>query len=139
MYTSATNNVIWRISTGKRTRQDDPELIDLTSRIVENFKTMDPSGPLNLIQMNSLPFAKLCRFLGIPNFLSSSKKVVDMISDEVHGSSANESGNFIQRALSEREQDQVNGVKSLLAEPDGKQRIVSQLTELFVAGTLILF
>ena len=83
MFITATNNVIWRLATGKRSRQDDPELIDLTQRILNNFKTMDPSSPLALLAMNSVYFTKFLSLLGLPNFLDSTKKISDVINDQV--------------------------------------------------------
>ena len=55
----ATNNVIWRLVTGKRTSQDDPELKNFTEMIQKNFQFYDPSSVFALIQINSLPFTKL--------------------------------------------------------------------------------
>ncbi len=78
-----TNNVIWRICTGNRTRLDDPLLLDLTRRIVNNFKNMDPSDPVGLLQMGSLGYTKLRRMLGFPNFLDSCKKITDFVNDLV--------------------------------------------------------
>ena len=87
-----TNNVIWRIATGRRTRLDDPELIDLTGRILNNFKNMDPSDPVALLQMNSLSFTKFRRWLGLPNFLTSSQRLFEVIKDLVEKSEPYEVG-----------------------------------------------
>ena len=55
--------MIWRICTGKRTKQTDPELTDLTNTIVDIFTNQDPSNPLTLLQMNFLPFIRHVRTL----------------------------------------------------------------------------
>ncbi len=135
MFLTASNNAVWRVVTGKRTRQDDPELIDLTNRIVNNFRNQDPSNPINLLQMNSLAFTKLRKFLGMPNFLDSTEKVTDMISDEVAKGTANENGYYIEKALSERENDLAEGKKTFLSGDYGVNYISAHLMDLFFAGT----
>jgi len=51
----AINNVVWRLLTGKRTAQDDPELVHLTDCICELFKGNDFRNVLRQIESNS-PF-----------------------------------------------------------------------------------
>ncbi len=135
LFLSATNNVIWRISTGKRTRHDDPELIELTGHVVNNFKNMDPSNPLTILQMASAPFAHLCNYLNIPNIIESSKMIKDKVTEAVTQSSPNENGNYIEKALSERENGIVTGNKTFLSGPYGKEYLRCQLMDLIVGGT----
>ncbi len=54
-FANATNNVIWRLVTGRRTRQDDPELTRLTRTIADIFKNSDPSNPFTMLQVFSKP------------------------------------------------------------------------------------
>ncbi len=127
--------MIWRIVTGKRTRQDDPELLDLTARVVANFKSQDPSDLLCLLQFNSLSFTKLCRLLGLPNFLDSTKKVKEMIDSVVDETTADECGNYVEKALSKRESDIAEGKETFLSGNYAERLIAGQLMDLFFAGT----
>ncbi len=132
MFLNAANNVIWRVATGRSTRQDDPALRELTNVVRDNFKNMDPTSPLALLQMNSLPFTRLMQWLQIPNFVDSSKKVENKLEAEILSSSADEGGNYIERCLAAKEE---GGPRSALGGPDGHQHVVVQLADLFVAGT----
>ncbi len=87
-----TNNVIWRITTGRRTKLDDLELIELTEKILENFKDMDPGDPVALLQMSSLNFTKLRKWMGLPNFLDSAQRIMDAMADVVEKSEPCEVG-----------------------------------------------
>ncbi len=55
---SATNNVIWRLVTGRRTNQDDPQLKELTERLSEGLRHFDPGSLLGLLQINSVTFTR---------------------------------------------------------------------------------
>ncbi len=54
----AVNNVVWRLVSGRRTQQDDPLLLDLTSRISESLRLFDPGSLLGLLQNNSVWFTR---------------------------------------------------------------------------------
>ncbi len=97
----ATNNVIWRLVTGKRTSQDDPELKHFTGMIQKNFQFYDPSSVFALIQINSLPFTKLLQKLNLPNFFDSANRIFDMLIGEIESTKALDGGNYIERALHE--------------------------------------
>ncbi len=129
---TATNNVIWRLATGKSSRQDDPELVDLTNKVKLKFQTMDPSKPWNLLQLNSVAFAKMLRYLGLPNFLYFTKAINDKLEKEFEASEPDAGGNYIERALSEGEEDP----NSRFGTADGKKYLTIELHGLFVAGTL---
>ncbi len=124
------NNVIWRLTTGKRTQQDDPEMKDLTGRIQNNFQTLDPSSPLALLQMNSLAFTKILKHFGFNNFLDSTKKVMEVLVKEVEESTPFEGGTYTERALHEGTSERA----SVFRKVDGKNYLVSQLADLFIAG-----
>ncbi len=132
LFMPCTNNVIWRLVTGKRTQQDDPELRDLTNRIQNNFQNFDPSSPIALLQMNSLAFTKLLQKMGKPNFLDSTRKIRDMLIKEVEATVPYEGGNYIERALYEGTTEK----DSVFRKIDGKPILLSQLADLFVAGEL---
>ena len=60
-YGPAINNVIWRIATGKRTKQNDPELIQLTQCVSEMFDAAAPMGNvIGLLQLSSEKFLNFC-------------------------------------------------------------------------------
>ena len=52
------NNVISRIMTGHCSHHDDPELLYLTDTITQYFHHIDFTRPFNLLQLNSVPFAR---------------------------------------------------------------------------------
>ena len=101
--------MVWRIATGKRTRQDDPELVDFTKIVVENFQNMNPSDPMGLVMVSSLSVTRLRQFLGLRNYLDTSGKIKDMIKRTIGESKPNENGNYIERALSEDGSDEKGG------------------------------
>ena len=50
-FSVAINNVIWRLVTGRRTSQRDPQMTYLTKVINDMFDGFDPSNPLALLQV----------------------------------------------------------------------------------------
>ncbi len=134
IFMACTNNVIWRIITGRRTQQDDPELKDLTERIDKTFQNLDPGNPLALMQMNSLTLMRLFQKLGLPNFHDATQKIKEMLVREIESTTPEEGGNYIERALHEGNVDK----DSVFRKIDGKATLLSQLIELFFGGIVNL-
>jgi len=57
----AINNVVWRMLSGKRTAQNDPELKKLTDSITEVFKGLDFGNVLRQIEGNSPTISKIVK------------------------------------------------------------------------------
>ncbi len=131
LFIPAINNVIWRFSTGKRSRQDDPTLLSLTARLEKAFQDLNPSNPWSLFPMNSLTVARMYQKLGLNNFLDNCHDIKEVIRKEVSAASSCETGNYIERARHDRE---VAKEFAFLAGPDGLKHIESHLTELYFAG-----
>jgi len=131
LFLPATSNVIWALATGELRSQNDPVAKDLTQKIVKNFENMSPSNPWALICMNSVKFTKMLMMLGLPNIITSSRAIADMIRRKVESSSPDPSGNYIERGLAEIEKD----ASPTLNKSIGKEHLMVQLGDMFVAGT----
>lgn len=133
MFLSATNNIIWRITTGKSTKQDDPELVDLTRRVADSSAVQDPSNPLTLLQMECITFTRLLSRLGLTNYLDTVAKILVKVDEMVDGSEACEGGNYVERGLYESEKDgSENNV--CMNKADGRFYLRAQLADMFFAG-----
>ena len=78
-FSVAINNVIWRLVTGRRTSQHDPEMNYLTQTINDMFDGFDPGHPLALLQMNNGFVYSAMKMLGIktlPDYAIPMKNMV---------------------------------------------------------------
>ncbi len=79
----ATNNVIWRLISGRRTRQSHPEARRLAAQIRRVLEATGPDSILGAVQRNSAPFCRLCKLLGLEhNFVDLSREIRDRLETE---------------------------------------------------------
>ncbi len=130
-----TNGVIWRILTGSATGVDKDKLLNLTEKMLNVIRNLDPSAPTSLLQMNSLTFTKCLKYFGLPNFIDSHRDIAEYLNAEVENSHANKEGNYVERALSYRDKCIKLGRENFLTGPDGRSYLTGHLIDLFFAGT----
>ncbi len=122
--------------TRKLYRDDDQNVLDaVTKNMLKCIEGMDSTTVRSILQMNSVLISKLLQFLGMANFLDSNAQVKSYILNEFKQTEANEHGNYIEKALYERESNVNEGRDTLLASEDGKHYIVAQLMDILFGGT----
>ncbi len=122
--------------TRKLYRDDDPKVLDaVTKNMLKCIKGMDSTTIISVLQMNSVLISMLLQFFGMANFHDSHAQVKSYILNEFKQTQANEHGNYIEKALHERESNIYEGRDTVLASADGKQYIVAQLMDILFGGT----
>lgn len=131
-FSTAINNVIWRLVTGNRSSQRDPEMTYLTQTINDMFDGFDPSNPLVLLQMNYRAVYSAMRAAGIPTLPDYAQPMKRMVGREIERSRPDPEGSFIERFLAQIEGSEADssfhGVK-------GRVQLLGTAMDLFVAGT----
>ena len=136
LFVMVTNNSIWRILTGSRNKQTDPEIISLTRTLRRFFSAFDPGSIRNLLQVNCLPFAKALKFLGMSNLLDEAAPIFDRMKRLASNAQPNPDGNFPDRYLAEISKNEAAGNSdSTFFGRKGRFQIHGGLFDLFLGGT----
>ncbi len=129
-----TNNIIWRLLTGKATNIEDPEVKQLSLAVGKVFSTMTPSSKLNIVQMNSSFFYKMCKWVGAENVIDASTPILNMIAEETKAYHSDPKGNYIERNLAEI-QAQDGDSHHISHGARGMLHMRGTIFDLFLAGT----
>lgn len=127
------NNVIWRLLTGKNTALDDPELLRMTHLVAEVFINMSPAKILAVLHFDEWIY-KLTGLLGIKSVRDYMMPVKEFLEREMRNYRANKNGNYIERSLAEIEANE-NNSDSVFYRDRGYKHTLGTLLDLFVAGT----
>ncbi len=130
------NNVLWKFVTKKEERPDDEEkLKKIHTYMLQCVDGMSFTTVKSILQMNILFFPRILQYFGLDNFLDANIKVRKYLLEELDQSEPNEQGNYIEKALSERDSDIKEGKNSVFASVDGKLYILAQIFDLLFGGT----
>ncbi len=128
-----TNNIIWRLLTGKVTDVEDPEAKRLALLVGNAFAAMTPSNARHTAQANSNLIYRLSLLLGIPTVLDALNPIAETIADEInfYKGDAN-ADNYIQRNLAEIDAAKPGQVHY---GSRGTSHMKGTILDLFIAGT----
>ena len=129
-----TNNVIWRLLTGKSTNIDDPEVKRLSNAVGEAFSAMTPANKVSVIQNSHSIFYKLSQTLGVKTIYEHCKPILSMIRDEVKKYKGDANGNYIERHLAEIDSHRDDEAHISHGER-GLKHMRLTIFDLFLAGT----
>ena len=128
------NNVIWRLLTGKSTNIDDPEVKRLSGAIGQAFSALSPTNKVSIVQASHSLFYRLCQVFGVKTFYDHCKPILSMITDEVQKHNGDTNGNYIERHLAEIDSHK----DDTLHISHGKRGLMHMrltIFDLFLAGT----
>jgi hypothetical protein len=134
-FLTAANNVIWRLITGKRTKQDEQELVDLIARVSKFFDAFDPGSLLFLLQLSNDKFLRLCAMLGVTNVLERLKPLYETVEKVVSEKKEDARGNIIERLLAEIARNKDNSSSSFHG-TDGRVHLLGQMFDFLIAGEI---
>ena len=127
------NSVVWRITTGTRTTQDK-EVLELTDKMVEYLKSINPGSLFCLLQLYSSTFTRLCLFLNVPQTLvKRSRGFINLLTKQIGEQTADSNGNFIERYLAEIQKNNDKPDSSFHG-ADGQKHLLGQMKDIFIAG-----
>ncbi len=137
-FSPATNNVMWRIVSGRQTRQDDQELVDIMETCQDIFMFFETDSPLKVLQLNSFWFSKMCRWAGVKkNVFDVSGQLRKRLWKEAEEGVPDPNGSFIDRYHYMREQHK-NDRKSIFSKKTGMDNLKGSIWDLFLAGKDII-
>nr|APH81370.1 cytochrome P450 CYP3028A1 [Tigriopus kingsejongensis] len=128
----AINNVIWRMITGKTSKQDDPFMVELTDCMNRHFETLSPSNPISTLQQYFHRCTKVATDLGIIKGFKDILKLRDTVAEQISELQPESEGNFVERFLFEIES--ANPESSFYGK-DGRRHLFGNAVDLFIAGT----
>ena len=125
--------MIWRITTGAKTNQNDPAMKKLTQDIDKIFHIFDPTSFIALLQLKSYYFCKLTQLLGMSNIIDTGEQLDKFTEESVESVEADPMGNYISRGLAEIQKNGEN-MDNVFNKHEGKMYLRQHLADLFVAG-----
>jgi len=131
MFLPAANNVIWSLATGESHSQKDPQTLHLTALLTKHFEQFNASDIQLLLMFNSVIYTKMRKALGLPYVMEYLLDIKNMVVKAIAKASPDANGNYIERALEDIEKDES---KSAFIKRIGKDQLIGQLIDLFVAG-----
>ncbi len=135
-FSPATNNVIWRIVSGKRSKQDDPSLEEFMEISKEVFMFFETDDLVKVLQINSIWFAKFCKWIGVKiNVFDTPAKLKRRLLQEAMEGVADPMGSYIDRHLDMEEQNKEN-TDSVFHPSRSKVFLRAALWDLFLAGIM---
>ncbi len=133
VFAPASNNVIWRFVSGNRTKQDDPELIDLMVATKDVFLLFS-TDLFKMTQMYSMWFSKVCKWLGVKNNVYDvGQKLNSKLYQMAEQGQPDKHGSFIERHLYMQE-ELGNNSSSIFSKRQGMDYLKGGLFDLFLAG-----
>ena len=135
-FAPAVNNVIWRLVSGERAKQTDPDMVALTKKLKELLKVLDPSTLMSVLTAHSEFLLKLFTDIGMKTGLTLFKPVAKCINRIIDKSSPNAQGTITDRYLAEIENNEKEGnVDHILYGNNGRKQIFGGILDLMLAGT----
>ena len=132
VFMTAVNNVVWRMVTGKRSKQSDPEMVVLTKNVWDFFRVLERGSILQVLQLNSYWVTKLSQWFSVENMVDICKPMLEMFRREVKQSVADADGNYFDRFLYEISKADRN---STFHGDDGSIHLIGSVFDIFAAGT----
>ncbi len=133
LFAPAANNVICRFASGKRTRQDDPDLIEMMEASKDVFLLWS-TDLFKMAQMYSMCFSKLCQWFGVKNNVYEvSEKLNKKLHKLAAQGHADKDGSFIERHLYMQEELKDNQT-SVFCKRQGMDYLWGGLFDMFLAG-----
>jgi len=133
-FSTAINNVVWRLVTGCSTGQKDPQLIYLTQCINDMFDAFDPGKLTSVLQINYGFVYRWMKHLGLHTVPDYAEPMKEMIVEVVQRSHPNYSGYYIEKFLEQIRSSQDDAASTFYGSK-GMIQLVGTAMDLFVAGT----
>ncbi len=138
MYSPATFNVVWRFATGKQSKQDDPELINLIAAGKEIFMFFSVDSLLKMIQLYNVWVSRLCQWIGYKaNVFDVPANLQQMLYREAESGQPDSKGSFVERHWFMQEKLKDN-MKSVFSGRVGMDNLKGALWDMFLAGMILL-
>ncbi|XP_059086666.1 cytochrome P450 2M1-like [Tigriopus californicus] len=128
----AVNNVIWRMITGRTTKQDDPFMNEMTKQMDRHFKFMSPSSMISTLMQYFHRVTKVAVQFG---FVKGYQDFIDLLNNvrkQIKDFKAVEDGNFVEQY---RYEIAKASPESSFYGKDGENHLVGQALDFFIAGT----
>ncbi len=135
MFLRAANNILWRLSTGKSTKQTDPRLTEIIEAMVKFQTSFNPASLHYMMTNNNSTLLALARFLGLRNIVDNVKPLMKWIEEEISEGVPNKDGYVIDRFMAEIDKNEKEGRSSATFYGErGQKHLFGSIMDLFIAG-----